>query len=52
MVVGVRKEGQTVPFLIILRVLVAYAQFYSRVQISCKVAFEERIYKTLSLTKS
>ena len=36
------KETRTVPFLVFLRVLVVYVQFYFRVQGSCKVAFEER----------
>ena len=52
MVVEGRKEAQTVPFLVISWVLVAYPQFYFRVKVSFKVAFEERIYETLSLTKS
>ena len=46
------KEAQTVPFLVILRVLVAYVKFYFRLQVSCKVDFEERTYVALSLRYS
>ena len=46
------EEAQTVPFLVILRVLVAYLQFYFRLQVSCKVDFEERTYVALSLRYS
>ena len=48
LVVGGSKEARTVSFLVILRVLVAYVQFYFRVHVS----FEEKRYITLSLTNS
>ena len=52
LVVGGSKETRTVSFLVILRILVAYVQFYFRVHVSCRVAFEEKRYITLSLTNS
>ena len=52
LVVGRSKEARTVPFLVILQVLVVHVQFLFRVQLICKVAFEERTYVTLSLTNS
>ena len=37
MVVGSGKEARTVHFLVILRVLREYLQFYFRVKVSCKL---------------
>ena len=42
MLVGGSKEAPTVLFLVILRVLIAYLQFYFKVEVSCKLFFEEQ----------
>ena len=47
MVVGGSKESQMVLFLVILQIPKTYLQFYFKVKVTCKLAFEERACKII-----
>lgn len=49
MVISGSKKAQTVFFSVILWVLVAYLKFYFRVNVSCKLAFEEKTCKIIAI---